>query len=100
MNRNFKNKSKVLKLPIPASVYKTVQKDVVQAKNDQIDATIAKMMKEKRVMKYIEFESAVIEKMSNRCRVLPDEVKNRVNELIAREFIQMNDEDNSIVYLP
>ena len=87
-------------MPIPASVYKTVQKDVVQAKNDQIDATIAKMMKEKRVMKYIEFESAVIEKMSNRCRVLPDEVKNRVNELIAREFIQMNDEDNSIVYLP
>lgn len=100
INRNFKNKFHTLKLPIPTFVFKTVQKDMIEAKNNQIDAAATKLMKEKRMMNYSDFESEIIERLSDRFRVTPDEVKNRLNVLIAREFIEMNEEDNSLVYLP
>ena len=100
LNSNYQNKLKSFKLPTPAFVHKTAQNDLIQNRNDQIDAALTKLMKEKRLMKYNEMESEIKERLSGRFRVNSDEVKSRVNELVAREFLEMNEVENTIIYLP
>lgn len=100
LNDKFRHKQPLTKLPSCAFAKKSAPKDVTKAKNEQMNATIMHIMKEKRIMKYSELESSIIEKMSDRYYVTPDEFRIRINDLKAREFIQNAEDPSFLVYVP
>ncbi|OHT17518.1 hypothetical protein TRFO_02564 [Tritrichomonas foetus] len=100
VNPKFKPKHAFIKLPVPGIAAKTVSKDTALAKNEAIDAAIIKLMKGNRSSPYTEVENRITIQLSDRYRIVPSEIRNRINSLISRNFLEMSETENEIIYVP
>ena len=100
LNSKFKPKRPFIKLPIPMMLTQKSSVDQILAKNEAIDACVIKIMKGNRSMKYNDMEVEVIESLRDRYAITHDEIRGRVLNLESREFIEFNENEKNIIYIP
>ena len=103
VNNQFKSNQFRLNLDVPTLEEEgsnNKKQKVVQDRAHSIDATIIKRMKTNKKMEYNELLSEVLQALSM-FQPQPKFIKQRIERLIADEFLARDSEDKSmLVYLP
>ena len=102
-NENFKSNQYRLNLPIPAieeEATQTKKTKIVQDRAHAVDATIVKRMKTNKRMEFKDLLAEVMQALSM-FQPQPQFVKQRIEKLIADEFLARDAEDRAIlIYMP
>ncbi|KAL6403520.1 hypothetical protein AUP68_12874 [Ilyonectria robusta] len=102
-NASFQSKTIRIKAPIINAVSKVednTERKNTEEKNNQtrahiVDAAIVRIMKSRKELSHSQLVSEVLSQLSSRFRPEVSLVKKRIEDLIAREYLERPDEDGS-----
>ncbi|RGP80392.1 cullin 3 [Fusarium longipes] len=102
-NASFQSKTIRIKAPIINAVSKvedTSERKTTEEKNNQtrahiVDAAIVRIMKSRKELSHSQLTSEVLTQLSGRFRPEVSLIKKRIEDLIAREYLERPDEDGA-----
>ncbi|CAF3555022.1 unnamed protein product [Fusarium graminearum] len=102
-NASFQSKTIRIKAPIINAVSKvedTTERKTTEEKNNQtrahiVDAAIVRIMKSRKELSHSQLTSEVLSQLSGRFKPEVSLIKKRIEDLIAREYLERPDEDGA-----
>jgi cullin 1 len=96
VNLDFKSKTRKIRIHMPALDDANIQKTVQEDRSFAIDACIVRIMKSRKTLGHVNLMQEVIHQVQNTFKPAPKQIKQRIEGLIEREYLERSDADPKI----